>query len=96
MNPGALNPLHWDNYVEDGEEDISALLYLNEDFEGGELFFPNQNIRIKPESGMLVFFNGTEDYHHTVEVVTKGRREALVGFYWPKDKRINVERQKML
>lgn len=91
MNPGALNPLHWDNYIENGEQDISALLYLNNDFQGGDLYFPDQDIRIKPEPGLFVFFNGTEDYHHTVEVVTEGRREALVGFYWPTDKRKSVK-----
>jgi len=90
MTPGALNPLHWDNYVDNGEEDISALLYLNEDFKGGDLYFPDHNIRISPKSGMLVFFMGTEDYHHTVEVVTEGNREALVGFYWPVETRKRV------
>lgn len=96
MNPGALNPLHWDNYIDDGEEDISALLYLNEGFIGGDLYFPDQDIRITPKKGMFVFFNGTEDYHHTVEKVIEGHREALVGFYWPVDKRTKVMSQKVL
>lgn len=91
MNPGATNPLHWDNYVENGEEDVSTLLYLNEGFIGGDLYFPDQDIRITPKKGMFVFFNGTEEYQHTVEMVTEGRREALVGFYWPVDKRVKVK-----
>lgn len=90
MTPGALNPLHWDNYVENGEDDISALLYLNKEFKGGDLYFPDQDIRITPEPGMLVFFEGKEDYHHTVEIVTEGNREALVGFYWPTSKRRSI------
>lgn len=96
MNPGASNPLHWDNYIDNGEEDISALLYLNEGFTGGDLVFPDQNIRIRPKAGMFVFFMGTESYHHTVEQVTSGHREALVGFYWPSDKRKSVKPQTML
>jgi Rps23 Pro-64 3,4-dihydroxylase Tpa1-like proline 4-hydroxylase len=90
MNPGAINPLHWDNYIDDGEEDISALLYLNEDFTGGDLVFPDHDIRITPKAGTFVFFMGTEDYHHTVEKILSGHREALVGFYWPVDKRRSV------
>jgi Rps23 Pro-64 3,4-dihydroxylase Tpa1-like proline 4-hydroxylase len=90
MLPGSKNPLHWDNYVDDGEEDISTLLYLNDDFEGGNLSFPDQNIKIKPEPGMLVFFRGSEDLTHEVETVESGHREALVGFCWPKSKRLSI------
>jgi hypothetical protein len=96
MNPGAINPLHWDNYVDNGEDDISALLYLNEGFTGGDLVFPDHDIRITPKAGTFVFFKGTEDYHHTVEQVLSGHREALVGFYWPTDKRKSVKPQTML
>ena len=42
MTPGAVNPLHWDNYIENGQDDISTLFYLNEDYIGGELHFPDQ------------------------------------------------------
>lgn len=37
---------------------ISNLIYLNEDYEGGELYFPHHNLKIKPEKGMLVSFPG--------------------------------------
>jgi len=93
MLPGSKNPLHWDNYIEDGEEDISTLLYLNDEFSGGILSFPDQKIKIKPAPGMLVFFRGSEDLTHEVEVVESGRREALVGFCWPKTKRLSVSIQ---
>jgi Rps23 Pro-64 3,4-dihydroxylase Tpa1-like proline 4-hydroxylase len=90
MLPGSKNPLHWDNYVEDGEEDISTLLYLNNNFSGGDLSFPNQNIKISPAPGMLVFFQGSEDLTHEVETVESGHREALVGFCWPTNKRLSL------
>ena len=93
MLPGSNNPLHWDNYVEDGEEDISTLLYLNNNFSGGYLNFPEQNVKIKPAPGMLVFFEGSEDLTHEVETVESGHREALVGFCWPKSKRLSVSIQ---
>ena len=90
MNIGAKNSLHWDNYIENGEEDVSALLYINDDFAGGELYFPNQNLIIKPKSGTFVFFQGDESVEHEVKTVTDGSRNAFVGFYWPRQKRIRV------
>jgi hypothetical protein len=90
MDVGGTNSPHWDNYVENGEEDVSSLLYLNEGFEGGVLSFINQKIYLKPEPGMFVFFRGDKDLLHEVEVVTSGSREALVGFSWPTSKRLSL------
>ena len=90
MLPESKNPLHWDNYVENGEEDISTLLYLNDKFDGGALSFPDYGIKIYPKPGMFVFFEGNEDLKHEVEVIQNGHREALVGFCWPKNKRLSV------
>ena len=37
---------------------MTVLVYLNDDFEGGETEFPNLNIKIKPKKGKaLIFFN---------------------------------------
>jgi Rps23 Pro-64 3,4-dihydroxylase Tpa1-like proline 4-hydroxylase len=90
MNVGAKNPPHWDNYVDNGEEDISTLLYLNEEFIGGDLRFIEQDIRITPKVGMFVFFKGDESLIHEVEKVLEGSRQALVGFSWPTKKRMSV------
>jgi Rps23 Pro-64 3,4-dihydroxylase Tpa1-like proline 4-hydroxylase len=92
MLPGSINPLHWDNYVEDGEKDISTILYLNEGIEGGKLHFPDHGIRITPKAGRLVFFVGDESLMHEVEPVISHKREALVGFCWPKEKRLSAVR----
>jgi len=34
----------------------TALLYINDDFEGGETYFPVFDISVKPAKGMLLFF----------------------------------------
>ena len=83
MTPGAKNALHWDNYIENGDEDVSSLLYINDDYSGGELHFPNQNLKIKPKKGTFIFFSGDETVEHEVTTVTEGNRNAFVGFYWP-------------
>lgn len=45
---------------------ISNLLYLNDDYDGGELYFPYHNIKIKPEPGMLVSFPGNWYNRHAI------------------------------
>jgi hypothetical protein len=37
---------------------ISNLLYLNDNYSGGEIYFPEHDLLIKPEPGMLVSFPG--------------------------------------
>jgi hypothetical protein len=45
---------------------ISNLLYLNDDYSGGELYFPQHKIKIKPEPGMLVSFPGNWFNRHGI------------------------------
>jgi len=44
--------------------DVSSVLYLNDDYEGGELNFVNQKLRIKPKAGTVVLFPSTEKFTH--------------------------------
>jgi hypothetical protein len=87
MEKGATNPPHWDNHEDSQQEDVSALLYLNNNFAGGLLRFINHNIVIIPEPGMLVFFKGEKDLLHKVDEVMFGSRQALIGFCWPNNKK---------
>ena len=57
--------------------EAAANLYLNDDFEGGELFFPNLDISIKPKARQLIIFPGGNEYVHGVKTVTKGARYVL-------------------
>lgn len=43
---------------------ISGVLYLNDDYSGGELEFPNQGFSIKPEAGSMIIFPSVEPYIH--------------------------------
>jgi len=60
------------------DRDISTVLFLNDDFEGGEFIFPAYRIRIKPEPGLLVAFPSTHHYLHGVEPVISGERVVSV------------------
>jgi len=66
------------------ERDYSILLYLNDGFEGGALFFPNFNFRLEPQRGMLVAFPSDHRYLHAAEPLLSGVRFAVVS--WAKAK----------
>lgn len=57
--------------------EAAANLYLNDDFEGGELYFPNLDISLKPKARQLVIFPGGHEYVHGVKTVTSGFRYVL-------------------
>ena len=60
--------------------ECAALTYLNDDYEGGEIYFPDYDIIIKPEPGELIFFPGSEHYMHGVKKVTSGNRYVMQNF----------------
>jgi Rps23 Pro-64 3,4-dihydroxylase Tpa1-like proline 4-hydroxylase len=62
------------------ERDISLLLYLNDDYEGGELEFTKLQLTIKPKKGMLITFPSYDDFEHKVHPVTKGVRYNIVSW----------------
>jgi predicted 2-oxoglutarate/Fe(II)-dependent dioxygenase YbiX len=85
MHPGAKNTVHIDNATGMYPElEYSALIYLNDcaqDFMGGEIIFPNQNIQLETKKGMLVFFRGDENTPHGVNAVLQGHRDNFITFF---------------
>ena len=70
--PGVGMSTHEDSKL---EEEMGALMYLNDDYEGGELTYtdPEGNLKtIKPKSGDMVYCPSW--YPHGVNKVTKGNR----------------------
>jgi hypothetical protein len=64
----------------------ATIIYLNDNYSGGELFFSNKNIEIKPKPGSLVVFPGTNEFNHGVRHVKAGPiRYVLVGFIKVRD-----------
>lgn len=57
---------------------LSALCYLNSDYEGGEIEFPYFKIKIKPQPGMVILFPSNFAYAHIAHPVTKGTKYSLV------------------
>lgn len=59
------------------DRDISVVLYLNDDFEGGEFVFPDLHMKLSPKAGLLLCFPSSHHYRHGVLPVTKGERFAM-------------------
>jgi predicted 2-oxoglutarate/Fe(II)-dependent dioxygenase YbiX len=60
------------------DRDLSLVYFLNDDFEGGELFFPALDLVIEPVVGMLVCFPSDHNFIHGVRAVTAGHRYTIV------------------
>ncbi|XP_059543358.1 prolyl 3-hydroxylase 2 isoform X1 [Myotis daubentonii] len=89
------HPIHADNCLLDPEanecwkeppaytfRDYSALLYMNDDFEGGEFIFTEMDAKtvtasIKPKCGRMISFSSGGENPHGVKAVTKGQRCAV-------------------
>lgn len=91
--PGAIQrqysgvPLtaHFDQYT-DQSISHAAIIYINDNYLDGELYFPNKNFKIKPKAKSLVIFPGTEEYMHGVYAPGEGpTRYVLPGFIGKKD-----------
>ena len=63
---------------------VSALCYLNDNYEGGEIEFVNFKIKIKPLAGMVILFPSNYAYRHIAHPVTSGTKYAIVT--WIKDR----------
>lgn len=93
--PGGFFVTHWDDsrghmlnsknymYRDNPNRSMTVLLYLNDDYEGGAITFPNildasgNPYKIKPRKGDVIAFPSHEVFAHRVEAVTTGTRYVL-------------------
>ena len=64
------------NYLE-----YTIVVYLNDDYEGGELYFNEFDIKLKPKAGSIVMYPSTFPYTHESLEVLKGRK-CLITHHW--------------
>lgn len=77
---------HWDGNPVDHPESrfrYAIILYINDDFDGGELFYSKINTLIKPKKNMLVCHKAdSEDYEHEIKKVLSGNRYSVTSFIY--------------
>lgn len=80
---------HFEEHSDHGDAyvcTVSGVLYLNDDYEGGELFFPKLNIYIKPKAGQLYLFPSSFIYSHKSLPVKSGTKYSVVTMFDYNDK----------
>lgn len=72
--------LHTDCHYDDLEH--SYVVYLNDDYDGGELVFPELDIEFKPEAGSIVMFksNDVDNIHHAKK--SKNGHKYIIPHFW--------------
>ena len=67
------NPFPW--------RDFGTVTFLNEDFEGGVLYYPNKdNLEVPAKAGYTAIHTGGTDCLHGVSKMTKGVRYTIASF----------------
>lgn len=61
--------------------DIGVVLYLNDDFEDGQIYFPQLGKNVEIKAKMLAFFPGDIHHAHGVNEIKNGTRYTLNMFY---------------
>lgn len=70
--------------------DFSCIYHLNDDYEGGEIYFPKQDIVMKPSANTLIFFPGNSDYEYGIMPIKSGTRHTITSF-WTFDKDYDIK-----
>lgn len=60
---------------------VSVSMFLNDNFEGGELEFKEFGVTVKPKAGKMVVFSSSFPYIHKIHPVSTGIRFAAVRWY---------------
>lgn len=89
--PETEQPPHADDMTDSEGNDwfhhrhYGAILYLNDDYEGGHTFYPQHNFEVIPKSGTLAIHPGDPDHLHGVTKIKKIKRYTIASF-WTKEK----------
>jgi hypothetical protein len=57
---------------------VSVVVYLNDNYEGGELWFPRFNLTWKPKAGDIAVFPSTYIYEHASQDMISGTKYSVV------------------
>ena len=70
---------HYDAESGNGTE-YGVILYLNDNFDGGELVYTNLNYTYTPKAGDMVVHPASEKFTHEVNPIISGERYTLTTF----------------
>lgn len=70
---------------------VSSVAYFNDDYEGGELWFPYLDLTFKPEAGDIVMFPSTFIYAHAARPVISGVKYSGVTMFDYNDRNHDIK-----
>ncbi len=87
--PGMYQQVHADNPSKEqmnngldlSHRDFGAIVYINDDYEGGQTYYPDHDVYITPKSGRLAVHPGTPDHMHGVTEVVGTTRYTISSFW---------------
>jgi 2OG-Fe(II) oxygenase superfamily/Peptidase C39 family len=57
---------HWDTNDNNEDRTHTIVVYLNDDFDGGETYFPTLNYKITPKKGRVLYFRDRDDKQNII------------------------------
>jgi predicted 2-oxoglutarate/Fe(II)-dependent dioxygenase YbiX len=83
---GSRNETHSDNAIVNADGQVekvrdwtrTAVVFLNKNYIGGELVYPNQGAMFAPTLGTMILASADYEYAHFVKPVVQGERFTLV------------------
>lgn len=88
--PGMEQPPHADDMTNTDDQDainrfghrhFGAILYLNDNYDGGHTYYPQYDFEVAPVPGALAVHPGTPDHMHGVTKVENGMRYTIASFW---------------
>lgn len=77
--PGGKGNPHTDAVEKEPFIEYSCVIYLNDEYEGGEIYFPRKRFSVKPKKYSAIFFPGNDiEYEHGVSEITAGTRQTAL------------------
>ena len=60
---------------------LSSVAWFNDNYDGGELWFPYLNLNFKPQKGDILFFPSTYIFAHAAQPVSNGTKYSAVTMF---------------
>lgn len=65
------------NEAQSADLSYSIVLYINDDYDGGELHFRKFDLSVKPSAGSAIIFPSSAPYYHESIPTTRGDKMML-------------------
>lgn len=78
-----------EHHDEESKNAYGVVIYVNDNYEGGELVYTNIGLSLKPKAGMMLVHPASEYFSHKVNTVSGNDRYVITTF-------INKEKHKII